>query len=533
MRATSTRTLLTRQQVLFPATRRNLANPLVYINEAKHTRLDELHDILPLYMAGPEEKDAVLFGQYPEPIYVDARQSFLASCGETLIFEQVPHHIHDRPQDIDAAILTLERGKPYAMTIDAPVVLVGRFGYGVWGHWLNEMLPKAVAVEAAFPGRFAYAVPAEITIPTPERSYCSAILESLAAYGIGPERLIRLPPGHVCKLAAAYDVAGGWQYGLHHDVARLMRSIVAAVPRRAGQRVMMMRHPADMRAIYNGEEIAHLLASEGFVAFDPRRCDFRQQAEIFAGADYVAGELGSNLSGLIYAPDGVRLLSFAPTGWIDAYFLYVMKALGGTQADVRGPTTHLRGADPQRSPFVIDPADARAGLAALAAAGRPGAPPFQAGGQLHPRAVGRAALHLRFGAGGNGHACLRGAWHTPEADHVWCAQDTAIIEVARTKFAATDHVLEIRGISVSYRDYMPARRLGVTVNGTRLVQTHVTGNARIMMIVPAAVLAERRRLMIEIDHPVIGPATFLGASGDTRALGIGLTDVVLYEGAGA
>ena len=529
MRAISSRTLLGRQHVLFDGQRHNLPNPLVYINEAKHTRRDELHDILPLYAAGPEHKDAVVFGQYPEPVYVDTRQRFLAACGETLIFEQVPHHIHDRPQDVDAAIETLEQGKPHAMTIDAPVLLVGRFGYEVWGHWLNEMLPKIVSVEAAFPGRLSYAVPAEITIPTQERGYCSAVLELLAAYGIGPDRLIRLPPGHLYKFNEAYDVAGAWQFGLHHEVARLMRAIVADVPPRDDCRLMVMRHPADMRAIYNGEEIARLLASEGFTAMDPRRTNFLRQAELFAQSIHVAGELGSNFSGLIFAPPSVRLLSFAPFGWIDAYFLYVMKERGGYQADVRGPTTHLRGPDPHRSPFVIDAEDARAGLAALGAARETGAAPLAAGGQIHPRAVGPELLHFRFCAGGNGLPSLRGKWHRPEARHVWCQQDKGIVELPAFNLKAGDYWLEIKGFSVSYRDYMAARRLGVRVNGSELVRTWVTGNARVIMRLPASLLAGGKFVMIEIDYKVIGPAYLLGAAGDLRKLGFGLTDVVVYD----
>jgi hypothetical protein len=527
MRATSSRTLLGQQHILFDGQSHNLPNPLVYINEHKHTRLDELHDILPLYAAGPEHKDNVVVGQYREPVYVDTRQSFLAAAGETLIFEQVPHHIHDRPQDIDAAIVTLEQGKPHAMTIDAPALLVGRFGYQVWGHWLNEMLPKVVAAEAAFPGRFCYALPAEITIPTQERSYSSAVLESLAAYGIGPDRLIRLPPGHLYKFNEAFDVAGSWQLGLHHEVAHLMRAIVADASPNDAHRLMAMRHPADTRAIYNGAEIARLLADEGFVAIDPRRTPFMRQVETFARSGFVAGELGSNLAGLIFAPPGVRLMSFAPFGWIDAYFLYVMKERGGYQADVRGPTTHLRGPDPHRSPFVIDPDDVRAGLAALVAAQEEAAP-FAAGGQVHPRAVGPEALHLRFGAGGNGLACLRGKWHQPEARHTWCKQDKAIIEVPAAALPPAEYWLEIRGFSVSYKDYMPARRLGVTVNGRELVQTRVTGNARVIMRLPALALAGRERVTIEIDYPVIGQAYLLGAAGDARKLGIGLTDIVAY-----
>src|ERR1700678_3258427 len=205
-----------------------------------------------------------------------------------------------------------------------------------------------------------------------------------------------------------------------------------------------------------------------------------------------------------------------------------MKERGGYQADIRGPTTHLRGPDPHRSPFVIDPEDFRAGSVALMAA-QEGVPPYAAGGQVHPRAVGPEALHLRFGAGGNGLACLRGKWHEPEARHSWCRQDMAVIEVPMEALAPGEYWLEIRGFSVSYKDYMPARRLGVRVNGAELVQTRVTGNARVIMRLPDCTLVGARSVMIEIDYPVIGPAYLLGATGDARKLGIGLTDIVAYQ----
>jgi len=69
----------------------------------------------------------------------------------------------------------------------------------------------------------------------------------------------------------------------------------------------------------------------------------------------------------------------------------------------------------------------------------------------------------------------------------------------------------------------------VMVNGTELVRTSVTGNARVIARLPAGVLAFRDGITIEIDYPVIGPAYLLGAAGDRRKLGIGLTDIVVYE----
>ena len=38
-------------------------------------------------------------------------------------------------------------------------MIVARYGFGTWGHWIGELLPKIVTVEAAFPGRFSFAIP--------------------------------------------------------------------------------------------------------------------------------------------------------------------------------------------------------------------------------------------------------------------------------------------------------------------------------------------------------------------------------------
>lgn len=528
MNAASAKTLLAHKQTLFPAHTLNLPNPLIHINAAKHTHLHELHDILPLYAAGPEHQEPVILGQYPEPLIVDTRQHFLAATGNTLILEQIPYHLLDKPDAIRRAAQALHESRAQAMTIDAPILLVGRYGYQVWGHWLHEMLAKIVAVETAFPRRLSYAVPADITLPGPTRSYSTAVLESLAAYGIGADRLIRLPPGHVIEFRNAFDATGIWQRGLHHDIARLMRAIVADIPVRPDQRLMVMRQPADMRAIYNGPEIAHLLANEGFTAIDPRGTTFLQQAQAFAASPIIAGELGSNLANLIFAPRNVRLLSFAPFGWIDAYFLHVMKERAGHHADIRGPTTQLRGPDPHLSPFVIDPADARDGLSALNNAETPNTTPFIVAGQPQPRALGSEILHLRFAAGANGHAHLRGKWHPPEANHIWSNQDVAIIEIPPANLPKADTWLEIRGFSVSYPNHMPVRHLGVTVNGVTLAQTRVTGNVRVIAQLPKSALTGRKKIAIEIHYPRLGPAKFLGAAGDERELGIGLTDIIFY-----
>jgi hypothetical protein len=292
-----------------------------------------------------------------------------------------------------------------------------------------------------------------------------------------------------------------------------------------------MRRSSDIRAIYNSSEIAAGLLESGFSSIDLREATFLQQARVFAQSQYVAGELGSNLSGLIFSPPGVRLLSFAPIGRRNTYFIDMIKQRDGSYADVRGPSTYLTENDAHLSPFVVDPADAQAGLEALVSASTEPCATITVRGQTYPRRLGPTALRLNFGSSGNGHHCLRGNWHQPEQGHVWCAEDRATIELTELPRRAAEYWLEVRGISVSNSNFMPTRSLVLSVNKLELVKTQVTGTVRIFARLPSACLIGAQALDVTIYYPTIAPAYLLGATGDSRCLGIGLTDIFLYEAA--
>ena len=83
-----------------------------------------------------------------------------------------------------------------AVDVGQPCLLLARYGENTWGHWVTEMLVKAVIAERLLPGRFFYAVPWWTTEPGAANGLADAVLGSLAAYGIEPQRLVRLGPLH-------------------------------------------------------------------------------------------------------------------------------------------------------------------------------------------------------------------------------------------------------------------------------------------------------------------------------------------------
>ena len=79
----------------------------------------------------------------------------------------------------------------------------------------------------------------------------------------------------------------------------------------------------------------------------------------------VFGTLGSGLTGLIYAPVGVHVLSVAPHLFGDWFFYALVADRRGRYADVRGPIVTPDAKIPHRGSFSIDPDHVAAGLATL------------------------------------------------------------------------------------------------------------------------------------------------------------------------
>ena len=83
---------------------------------------------------------------------------YIVSVGGDIVEEQIP-------PSIAAGGLDFISAPPRIEEVSKETVIVARYGSGTWGHWLGELLPKIVMVEAAFPGRFSFAIPQAYDAP--------------------------------------------------------------------------------------------------------------------------------------------------------------------------------------------------------------------------------------------------------------------------------------------------------------------------------------------------------------------------------
>ena len=263
--------------------------------------------------------------------------------------------------DLDAAVTS---AGPVEV-VSEETLLLARYGLRTWGHWLIELLPKAVCVERAYPGRFRYVVPETIATDPHLRS----MRQSLEAYGIARERLIFLRGNRKYRFAKLFAVSpvSNFQHALHPEIGAAMRAIVPNPSRLAGvpSRVALLRRKSATRNLVNVEEISRYLEARGWSVIDVGDLDFADQVRLFAGCKTLVSVLGSGLAGLIYAPPGIAVATLAPANWSDGFFYTLMQERRAALSDIRGLSVESEVSKAAWAPFAIDIDELEIGLEAL------------------------------------------------------------------------------------------------------------------------------------------------------------------------
>ena len=219
--------------------------------------------------------------------------------------------------------------------IDEDAIVIGRFGMRTWGHWLGELVPKILCVEAVKPGRYKYLFPEPLMsdpLLKPQR-------ESLEFYGVGPDRLLLLQPGRSYSFRELAAVTSVWSDHMVHPAAVELMRKCAGIHREGvdgTDRIALLRRESSTRNLVNVEEIEWFLRSHGWRVVDIGEQSFTEQVATFEAASAVLSVLGSGLAGLIYAPQGVKVLTLTPVGWADGFFFAMMQNRNAALAEIRG-----------------------------------------------------------------------------------------------------------------------------------------------------------------------------------------------------
>ena len=317
---------------VFNAQKVHFPHVCVYENTHEFSERFAAHLLRDIYIERDVEFPAVDLVTLPPGTVVHGDHDYVTTVGDVFLDEQF-HPVWHTPK---AAEITAS--KTPEIRVPEEALLLTRFGVWTWGHWLGELVPRAVVAELVAPKRYRFIVPEEY-----KEKWSRNYLDALRAYGIGDDRLIFIDQNHRYVFDRLTTVSSMWiyPYAMQPGALSLMQNrlqvSIPSVP--SGRAIAVMRPQGGSRFIENRDEIESLLKIKGFSSHLIGNLPFAEQVSIFQQATSVFGELGSNLTGLIYSPLGVKTVSVAPGDWGDCFFHGLMQNRGGKYADVRGVPT--------------------------------------------------------------------------------------------------------------------------------------------------------------------------------------------------
>jgi hypothetical protein len=220
------------------------------------------------------------------------------------------------------------------------------------------------------PGRFSFVLPHQVLADRSPNLPWIRVKESLFAYGIEDSRIICLYPDRDYTFSSLFAVTPIWSNHLMHPGAmhamrtRLCQHAKVVSPKR----LAIERIPEYGRGLSNYREIRALLEDHNFESQITGSKPFLEQVSIFNQAELLFSILGSDLTNLIYAADGVKVITAAPAIFGDRFFYALILGRNGNQIDLRGPVTTLANDLHHKSMFALDPMEVAKAITMFTAA---------------------------------------------------------------------------------------------------------------------------------------------------------------------
>jgi Glycosyltransferase 61 len=526
------RDLLTAPETLLAAQKVALPDPRVFSNASQAGDAAFARWLHWCNAARHVAQPAVILGRYAPGALLDGSSPYSVLTQNMLVREQSFAPEAELPA-IAAALAQHGDGAP---EVDRPSLLACHRGSWTWGHWLLDTLPKIVLAERACPKLFTYVVPADILEDPSRSAFVQAVQDSLRAYRIDPARLLHVRAGQFYRFSALFDVADAAAYPVHHSLRQMHPGVLAAMreiphpppAHPAGSIVALLRGAASERGLANREHVAGMLREAGAVVLDPADLRFVDQVAAVRGAQTVAGDLGSNLACLIYAPAGTGLLSLAPAGWYDSFFVNVAQLTDVAQADVRGVSLPSPAANPAKDSWYVDPAQIVRGLEVLRSpAPQPETTALHVDEWPIARSTGAAILEIFFGTGGTATPFLADGFAQPEAELTWSRGPRCRIVVPKLRWPGGDLWLELEGGGFVAPPWLTATVLEVQANGQSLALLTIDGLVHLNLHLPATILVKSADLELVFLTPVCPSPKSMGVSGDARPLGFAFRRLAL------
>jgi capsular polysaccharide biosynthesis protein len=245
-----------------------------------------------------------------------------------------PHFLHESP---DGRMLAATP-EPTAR-IDDEAILLG--GDGNFAHGVLDWLSRAFVLDRC-PELAALPVLVAATLRP-------GVLDLLAALGVAPERLVRLPPGAVvsCRRLWVPSLTHRFQYMAPEYLDFLRARAAAAYGAPAGRpwrRLYLARPAAGHRALLNESEVLAALRPLGVEPLRPEELSMAEQVRRFAEAELIVMPVGGGSAGIAFAPPTAGVVELTHGRCVLPQYGILAALLGQRYEQLVGPPVVNRGA---------------------------------------------------------------------------------------------------------------------------------------------------------------------------------------------
>ena len=201
--------------------------------------------------------------------------------------------------------------------ITGDVVLCRKPGLGAYGHWLVELLPKALlASQLPQPKRFL--------IQSVSTRMASLIRQSLTAIGVRHPAIIEASyePVWVERLILVSGLTSHGNY-MSPLAVECLQMISDRIEPSGSEALFVTRPPNSGRGLVDETRITNLASEAGFRVLEPGSISFTQQIAAFKAARKIVGVMGSALANLAFAQPGTDVSILAPANMPDTFFWFL------------------------------------------------------------------------------------------------------------------------------------------------------------------------------------------------------------------
>lgn len=209
-------------------------------------------------------------------------------------------------------------------------VLCKSRGSGNFGHYLIEMLPKAIIAKQLFPHH-----PLKFVVH--DTDVLHVVKESLSLLGVDPADIVVTGDDPVLfdNLIVLDGLTrhGGYQSSL---CLQSLTALAKDIPPAPNSKIFVIRH-GKPRALSNQAQVATLLQERGFSVVDPASMTWAEQIALFKGATTVVGVLGAAMTNMAFCPAGARTILLTSACFPDTFFWFIAQHAQLYYTEIRCP----------------------------------------------------------------------------------------------------------------------------------------------------------------------------------------------------